>query len=64
MDYSALFEWSTLYLCTTQYYMLVLCYLSHTLYKCKGNSHITMITIQGSTIALLRSTVDDHFIKV
>ena len=31
---------------------------------CKGNSHITMITVQSSTIVLLRSTVDYHLIKV
>ena len=35
-----------------------------TTYKCKGNSHITMITIQSNTIVLLRSTVDYHLIKV
>ena len=33
-------------------------------YKCKGNSHITMITVQSSTIVLLRSTVDYHLIKM
>ena len=33
-------------------------------YKCKGNSHITMITVQNSTIVLLRSTFDYHLIKV
>ena len=38
-----------------QYYTLVLCY--HILYKCKVNSHIT---VQSSTIVLLRSTVDYH----
>ena len=27
-------------------------------YKCKGNSCNTMITVQSSTIVLLRSTVD------
>ena len=27
-------------------------------YKCKGNSYNTMITVQSSTIVLLRSTVD------
>ena len=52
IDYSVLCEWSTLYFeCTTQYY---------TTY----NSHITMITVQSSTIVLLRSTVDYHLIKV
>ena len=30
----------------------------------KGNLHITMITVQSSTIVLLRSTVDYHLIKV
>ena len=34
------------------------------MYKCKENSHISMITVQSSTIALLRSTVDYHLIKV
>ena len=43
--------------CTKQYYTLVLCY--H-----KGDSHTTMITVQSSTIVLLRSTVDYHLIKV
>ena len=33
----------------------------HTIYKCKVNSHIT---VQSSTIVLLRSTVDCHLIKV
>ena len=33
-------------------------------YKCKGNSHITMITVQSSIIVLLRSAVDYHLIKV
>ena len=32
-------------------------------YKCKGNLHITMITVVSSTIVLLRSTVDYHLIK-
>ena len=32
--------------CTTHYYTLVLhCMLSYAPYKCKGNSHITMITV-------------------
>ena len=30
----------------------------------EGNSHITMITVQSSTIVLLRSTVDYHLIKI
>ena len=33
-------------------------------YKCKGNSHITMITVQSTTIVLPRSTVDYHLIKL
>ena len=45
---------------TTLYYTLVLYAIT---YKCKGNSHITMITVQSSTI-VLRSTVDYHLIKV
>ena len=51
--------------CTTctLYITLVLCYI---IYKCKGNSHITTITVQSSTIVLheLRCTVDYHLIKV
>ena len=64
-DYSVLYEWSTLYFkctCVLQMYYTVL-HLAIT-YKCKGNSHITMITVQSSAIVLLRSTVDYHLIKV
>ena len=47
----------TLNVLHTQYYTLVLCY--H-IQKCKGNSHITIITVQTNTIV---STVDYHHIK-
>ena len=46
---SLYFQFTTVYFeCTTQY-------------KCKGNSHITMIRVQSCTIG---STVDYHLIKL
>ena len=38
---------------TPYYYDITYMYM----YKCKGNLHITMITVQGSTIVLFRSTI-------
>ena len=62
----------TYYHCTSVYFVIEVHCTSNVLhsiapystYKCKGNSHITMITVQSSTIVLLRSTVDYHLIKV
>ena len=33
-------------------------------YKCNGNSHIAIYTVQCDTMLLLRSTVEHHLIKV
>ena len=59
IDYSVHCEWVH---CTLNILhsitLVVLCY-----YKCKGNSPIIMITVQSSSIVLLRSTVDYHLIK-
>ena len=44
----------TYYHCTTQYYAIIC--------KCKGNSHIAMVTVHtcSSTVILLRCIVDYH----
>ena len=58
IDYSVYSEWSTLYFectCTTQFYMYTCtCTPYHyAIYQCKGNSHITIITVLSSTTCII-----------
>ena len=48
--------------CTSNVHVLPQ-YYTYTI-TCECNSHITMITVQSSTVVLLSSTVNYHLIKV